>query len=111
MSIFVRFALFHAGHPRPAQVKTKKDAIKRLKTALAEELGSRGIEAEIDSERIPATKVHRIWVLSPKFKKMMHTERQDLVWRIADQVLSPAERLSISMIVTLTPEEAGDKKS
>ena len=33
-------------------------------------------------------------------------ERQDLVWKVLDGVLTKDEQLAISMIVTLTPEES-----
>jgi len=48
-------------------------------------------------------------VIAKKFKSMRPSERQDLVWRIADQVLVPDEQLLVSMILTLTPDELAGK--
>lgn len=78
----------------------------RLAKALVEGLRAAGIAAEVDSEPVPTTKLHRVIVLAPKFRALKHTERQDLVWRIAERALSPEEQLRISMILTLTPGEA-----
>lgn len=77
-----------------------------LKKALRDDLQAAGIVAKISSEAIPATKLHRFMVLADNFKKLSHSERQDLVWRIAKKTLTPEEELLVSMILTLTPEEA-----
>jgi hypothetical protein len=81
----------------------------RLKTALVDGLKVGGIAADVDSEPVPTTRLHRVMVLAPKFKALKHTERQNLVWRIAEQTLGPEEQLKISMILTLTPDEAAGK--
>jgi hypothetical protein len=47
-------------------------------------------------------------VVAAGFKKLWHSERQELVWRIANRALSRDEDLRISMILTLTPEELGE---
>ncbi|HWL94220.1 MAG TPA: hypothetical protein VNT79_11870 [Phycisphaerae bacterium] len=89
-----------------ARVTNPPAFLDRLKTALVSGLKSGGIDADVDSEPVPTTKLHRIMVLAPKFKALRHTERQNLVWRIAEQALAPDEQLQISMILTLTPDEA-----
>lgn len=90
-----------------AKVRTGKAPafLDRLKTALLEELRVAGIKAEVEAEPVPTTKLYRMWVLAPKFRKLQHWERQNLVWRIAESALSRAEQMRISMIVTLTPLE------
>lgn len=93
-----------------AVVRNKTDYLRRIKEALVSELKTRGIDAKVDTQKVPTTKLHRVWVLAPKFGKLKHTERQDLDWRIADTVLTPEEQLNISMILTLTPDEAGFKE-
>jgi hypothetical protein len=88
------------------RTKSSDALLERLQSALIAGLKTGGISAEVDIEPVEMTKLHRVTVLAPKFKKMMHSERQDLVWRIAEQVLTPEEQLLISMILTLTPAEA-----
>lgn len=77
----------------------------RLKNALVADLKGSGIRARVQFVRIPTTRLFRIRVLAPQFKELRHSERQSLVWRIAEKALSPAEQLRISMILTLTAEE------
>lgn len=81
--------------------------LKRLLDALKEGLLQGGITATIAAEAISRTKLHRVIVLTDQFEALPPSERQSLVWRIADGVLSFDEKLLISSILTLTPEEAG----
>lgn len=92
-----------------AALKKSPEFLETLKRALADSLKEAGIEARISSERVPGTKLHRVWVLAPRFGRMMHPERQNFVWRIAKRAISPDDQMRISMIVTLTDEEAGLK--
>ena len=87
------------------KVKNPPAFLGRLNAALIKGLGAAGIAAKVDTEPVPTTKLHRVMVLAPKFKVLKHTERQNLVWRIAEQTLSRDEQLKISMILTLTPAE------
>lgn len=87
-------------------VKQLPDFVERMKKALIDDLKAIGIDADVDIERIPTTKLFRLTVLAPKFKNLRHSERQGLVWRIAEKTLSWEEQLRISMILTLTEEEA-----
>ncbi len=80
--------------------------VAKLRRGLKDDLEAAGISAKISSEPIPMTKLYRFMVLAGNFKKMSHSERQDLVWRIAKKSLQPQEELLVSMILTLTPEEA-----
>jgi hypothetical protein len=80
--------------------------VERLIHALDAQLKDVGIEAKIDSEPVGGTtKLYRIHVIAGGFEPLGHSERQGLVWRIADRTLSPAEQIKISMILTLTPAE------
>jgi hypothetical protein len=83
----------------------------RVKRALAEDLLKAGIAAEVIIEPISGTKLHRITVIAGKFAKLRFTERQAVVWRIIDRVLSRDEQLFISMVVTLTPGEAAGQSA
>jgi len=78
----------------------------RLKRALQEGLRVAGIRATVVTEPIPRTKLHRVLVKSAGFGSLAFTERQDLVWRIVDRQFSADEQLRISMILTMTPDEA-----
>ena len=88
-----------------AKVAVPPGFVERLCTALRKELRSVGIYATLTSEAIEGTKLYRISAVAKKFEALRHSERQDLVWRIAEQTLQPDEQLRISMILTLTPGE------
>jgi len=92
-----------------ANVKTTPDFLSLLKKTLIETLKSNDIRAKVLSEPVPNTKLYRLTILSPQFKAMRHTERQDLVWRIAERAISPDDQMRISMILTLTDDEAKGK--
>lgn len=83
----------------------------RLCDALRDNLRRIGLPAKVTYEAIPGTRLHRIVVICPSFRKLGFSERQDIAWRIAQQALSREEQLFISMILTLTPEEAGEQVS
>jgi stress-induced morphogen len=63
---------------------------------------------------IPGAKIHReqvrrdryrFIVVSRKFSRLGHPERQRLVWNIADEVLDKGDLLKVAMILTLSPRE------
>ncbi|MBZ0253896.1 MAG: hypothetical protein K8I02_11210 [Candidatus Methylomirabilis sp.] len=93
-----------------AAASKQPEFIVKLKNELTDTLRDAGIDATVESERVPMTKLHRVWVFAPNFKKMTHSERQSFVWRIAEKAI-PDDQMRISMIVTLTDEEAGVKPS
>ena len=89
-----------------AKVKHGQNGLARkLTNALAAGLKSAGIQADIDTEPVRLTHLLRVYVVAKNFQEMRPSERQDLVWRIVDQALTPEEQLRISMILTLTPNE------
>lgn len=88
-----------------AKLKNAPSFLGRLESALVDGLDANGIRAEVSAEPIRTTRLYRVAVLAPKFKVLKHSERQDLVWRIAERALSPDEMMRISMILTLTPDE------
>lgn len=79
--------------------------LRRLESELPEQLSKRGVSATVESEGVPQTKLFRIYVTSPEFVEMSHMERQDLVWRIIDDILSDDEQLNISMVLTIAKED------
>lgn len=87
-----------------ARIKTPA-YVRKLIEALQKSLAAAGIRAEIEAEPAPYTRFHRVYIVAPKFKALTPSERQDLVWRIAQQVLTPEEQLRISMLLTVTPQE------
>jgi hypothetical protein len=89
-----------------AKLKAAPEFVDELKDALVEGLDAVGIDAEVSVQAVPTTRLYRVLVLAPKFKALKHSERQNLAWRIAERVLSPDEQLRISMILTLTRDEA-----
>jgi len=92
-----------------SKVKAPPSFMERLKAALISALAANDISAKVRTERVPTTKLYRVGVLAPKFKALKHSERQNLIWRIADSALSPDEQLHISMILTLTPDEVEER--
>lgn len=82
---------------------------RKLIKTLRDGLSSAGIRSEVDLEPIRGTKLRRVWVVSPTFEKLWHSERQDLVWRIVGFTFSQEDRLKISMIVTVSPRELRGK--
>ena len=82
----------------------------RLLKAIKDGLSDANIVVRVDAERVKGTRLHRVYVIGDKLSALRPSERQNLVWRVAEQVLTPEEQLRISMIMTLTPEEAGYEK-
>ena len=78
---------------------------KRIREILRESLAIGGITAEIESEPVPLTRLHRFWVISEQFRRMRVAERQAYIWQLVRNTLKPEEQLRISMILPLTPEE------
>ena len=89
-----------------ARPEEDAEFVHRLKRALVEGLGVAGVDdVEVLAESIPGTHLHRITVVSEKFRQLQFSERQDLLWRIIRQRLTPEQELRISMILTLTPDD------
>lgn len=79
----------------------------RLKQSLERDLAKVGLKPKsVVVEPVEGTKLYRILVISPSFRKLGHFERQDLVWKIIENTLGRDERLHVSIIRTLTPSEA-----
>ena len=77
----------------------------RLQTALQEGLRKVGIEAEVETEPVPTTLLHRALVVAPQFAQLGFSDRQEVVWRIIKHYFSPDEQLFVSGVRTLTPAE------
>ncbi len=92
-----------------ATMKTRSEYLTRLKKSLVDDLKAANIQAKVSTEPVPTTLLHRVTVIAAKFKALKHSERQSLVWRIAERTLSEDEQLRISMILTLTRAEADGK--
>jgi hypothetical protein len=84
--------------------------VQKLSSQLRSQLEANGLTAEVKFETVMGTKMFRFYVISDGFADMIHSERQSLVWRIADQALEPSEAIKISMIMTLTRDEFGDSE-
>lgn len=91
------------------RVKRAPAFLTQLKTALVEGLSVGKIKAAVQAEAVPTTHLYRVTVVAPQFKALKHSERQSLVWRIAERALSPEDQLRISMILTLSCDEAAGK--
>jgi len=91
-----------------ATVKTQPFA-QRLKKALSDGLKAAMIDAKIETERVPTTKLHRAMIVAKQFKHLNYSERQDLVWRIIDENFPKEERFHVGTIMTMTPDEMAGK--
>ena len=92
-----------------AKVTSLPAFVTQLKKALVDGLKASGIRAKVHTEPVPTTLLYRVTVVAPQFKAMKHSERQNLVWRIAERTLSPDDQLRVSMILTLTRNEAAGR--
>jgi acid stress-induced BolA-like protein IbaG/YrbA len=92
-------------HLRGNQPLEKAALVDQIKLVLVHHLKEVGIQVKVTTEPVPLTKLRRVMVISQQFAKMRQSERQDLVWRIVTESLTYEQRLRISMIVTLTPNE------
>lgn len=92
-----------------AKVK-RPEFVERLRKALVADLGKAGIKARVHAQPVPMTKLFRLLVLAPQFAQMRPLERQDLVWRIAGRALTTDQQMLISMIVTLSDDEASGRE-
>lgn len=71
------------------------------------------LEAEIQ-KAIPGSRIWHEWVrkdryrlivVSKKFERLGHPERQRKVWDIADKALDKSDLLKVSMILTMSDSE------
>ena len=99
-----------APHASAGTDADRPEWLDRLLPELRRALDAVGINAEIVTEPIPWTKAQRISIIARGWTHMDPLERQNMVWRIADRVLNWDDRLKISMILTITPEELGEEE-
>ena len=90
-------------------VARKPMFLDQLKDALIRTLKANGIAAKVQTKPVEGTKLYRVAIVSPQFKALKHSERQSLVWRIAERALNPDDQMRISMMLTLSEEEAKGK--
>jgi stress-induced morphogen len=74
--------------------------VNRLKRALEDHF-----DAEVEAERVNAKGRYRFAVVSSRFNKMPHLKRQDAIWEVVDETLSPEASLDISLILAYAPKE------
>lgn len=86
---------------------TTKTLGKRLRDVLEAGPRTAGIEAQVETEPVPITRLHRAIAVSRQFRYMGQLERQEVVWRIVGHALTPEEQQRVSTILTVTPKELG----
>lgn len=64
-----------------------------------------GTSTEVERFRAAGTDHYRIGLVSEQFEGIPMMKRQDMVWDIASATVDREQFLTISMIVTMTPEE------
>ena len=77
-------------------------AMRKLARALREEF-----DAEVEIEVSPGDAVtgdrFRFAVVSPRFRRIHHLKRQDLIWDVVDKLLTREEAFSVLMILAYSP--------
>jgi hypothetical protein len=81
----------------------------RLAQALREGLQKVGIEATVEVEPVRSTLLHRALAVSPQFAELGYMDRQEVVWRIINHYFSPEDKLYVSSVYTMTPDEMEGK--
>jgi hypothetical protein len=77
----------------------------RLIQVLRDDLLKAGIQARVETERVPDLDLYRVLVTAPEFGNLWSSEQQDLVWRIVHRHFSFDELLHVSAIYTLAPDD------
>jgi hypothetical protein len=95
---------------RPSAVPRKAPpsgvvVVRKLAAAIKRVFGDLRLKVEVSSEVVPGTKLRRVYVVAPSFRRMEFMERQNFIWRIANNALTPRELMMITMILTLTPQD------
>lgn len=78
---------------------------RKLAVAIRREFKAMRLAVKVSSTSVSGTQFRRVHVIAPVFSRMDFMERQDLVWRIAEEALSYRELLKITMIQTLRPSD------
>lgn len=78
----------------------------KIRTVLLNGLKESGVTATVSTQKVRGTQFIRVFVYSKDFTNLWHTERQNIVWRVLNRDLADKESNHISMILTLTPDEA-----
>jgi hypothetical protein len=82
----------------------------RLRNVLEDGLSKVGIRAEVETEPVRTTRLHRAMVISPHFEHLSHLERQEVVWNILRRSLSTEEQLCVSVVLAMTPGEVNGEE-
>jgi acid stress-induced BolA-like protein IbaG/YrbA len=69
-------------------------------------------DAVTDVEKLPGLDMpsYRLAIVSEAFKDMDQWARQNVVWDIADEILTSDQRLRVVSILVLTPEELEEQE-
>ena len=81
-------------------IVTQPHFVAPLEAALQSQLpGAAVTHEQVRRER------YRFIVVSEEFGRMDHPERQQLVWKIAEEVVPKADLWNVAMIITMAPAE------
>ncbi len=79
-------------------------AIPSYVSTLAAAIRKRIPKAKIDYEQVHRDR-YRFIVVSSRFTRMGHPERQSLVWDLTESALKKSDLLKVAMIITMSPKE------
>ena len=85
--------------------------VNKLGKALEDALWEAGVrDVEVLWEPVGPRPAYRIYVVSNDFDVFKHSERQDMVWRAAEAVLTERQTQRITAIFTVTNSEIGEEE-
>jgi hypothetical protein len=84
---------------------TLKNFADQLPQLLEDDLANAGVRAKVEVEKVPKTRLHRVFVVSKHRDRLRPSEWDALVWRILRNHFGPDADLRVSSIFTVTPQE------
>ena len=88
----------------------KADAEKKLRQAMEWGLAAAGVDAEVRISAVPGTRMHRVALVGPGLTSLGPSERHYLVTNILREQLTPEERVRVSLLYTLAPDEVPEEE-
>lgn len=79
--------------------------ISQLADHIRDGLKKLGIRSQVTYEKVSGTNLYRLEVIAAKFKPLWFSERQNLVWKIADKFLTEKQNMRVIAIHTFAPNE------
>ncbi|MBM3241055.1 hypothetical protein FJZ31_32630 [Candidatus Poribacteria bacterium] len=89
-----------------AGTNTLETVRRKVISTLRRGLKAHGVNPKIHAESAVNGTKWRFSVISEDFAPWLHSERQDVIWRILRESLSAEELLKVTIVLALTKKEA-----